>query len=69
MNRSANIYGNVLKFQNTFLFLFSNKVMVIRIGILKMLFRIAYREDPDQTAICQGIFGRQLVFKILEHLW
>ena len=40
---------NVLKFQ-TLLFLFSNKMLVFRAGIHKMLVRIANREDPDQTA-------------------
>ena len=34
----------------TFLFLFSNKIMLTRAGIHKMLVRIANREDPDQTA-------------------
>ena len=38
---------------------------------------IANREDPDQTArssliwvcpVCLSLFGRQLVFEILEHL-
>ena len=39
-----------------------------------MLVGIANREEPDQTAssevcaACLGLFGRQLVFKILEHL-
>ena len=40
-----------------------------------MLSRMANREDPDQTAslicvcaVCLGLFGRQQVFKILEHL-
>ena len=31
-------------------FLFSNKMLVIRAGIHKMLVRIANREDPDQAA-------------------
>ena len=35
---------------NTFLFLFSIKMLIIRAGICKMLVRIANREDPDQTA-------------------
>ena len=39
---------NVLKFQTLFL-PFSIKMLVIRIGIRKMLVRIANREDPDQT--------------------
>ena len=39
-----------------------------------MLVRIAYREDPDQTAsawvcaACHGLFGRQQVFQDLEYL-
>ena len=35
-----------------------------------MLFRIAKREDPDQTAssVFQGLFSRQLEFKIFDHL-
>ena len=37
-------------FSNTFHFQFSNKIYVIRAGIHKMLFRVANREDPDQTA-------------------
>ena len=46
---------NVLKFQNTFLFLFSNKILVIRAGIHKMLVRIANRENPDQTASSESV--------------
>ena len=40
-----------------------------------MLVRIAHREDPDQTTSTEmglhclsGIFGKQLAFKILDHL-
>ena len=43
------IMVNILKFQ-TFFFLFSNKMLVFRVGINKLLVRIANREDPDQTA-------------------
>ena len=43
------IYGNCFKTLNTFLFPFSNKILVIRTGIHKRLVRIANREDPDQT--------------------
>ena len=32
-----------------------------------MLVRLVNREDPDQTASSRP-YGRQLVFKILEHL-
>ena len=41
---------NVLKFQHFFLLLFSNKMLVIKGRIHKMLVRTANREDPDQTA-------------------
>ena len=63
---------NVLR--NTFLFLFSNKMLVFRAGIHKMLVRIANREDPDQTASSEAVwygsalFVRQQEFEILEHL-
>ena len=68
---------NVLKFQTFFSFCsrkISNKMLVIRTGIHKMLVRRAYREDPDQTAsawvcaACHGLFGRQLESQILEYL-
>ena len=59
---------NVLKFRTLFLVLISNKTLVIRVGIHKLLVRTANRGDPDQTAssrpVCLGLFGRQLVFKI-----
>ena len=41
---------NVLKKLNTSLSLFSNKMLVFRAGIYKLLVRIANREDLDQTA-------------------
>ena len=41
---------NVLNFLNTFFVLFSNKMLVIRAMICKMLVRIANSKDPDQTA-------------------
>ena len=44
------IYGKRSKIWNTSPFLFSNKMLVFRVGIHKMLARIANREDPDQTA-------------------
>ena len=60
------------KIPNT-IFLFSNEMLILRAGIHKMLIRIASKEDPDQSLIwvctvCLGLFGRQLVFEILEHL-
>ena len=42
-------YGKYSKIFNTFLFLFSNEMLVIKAGIHKMLARIANREDLDQT--------------------
>ena len=47
---------NVLKFR-----MFSNKI-VVRAGILNMLFRIAHREDPDQMLL-QKQSGRLLVME------
>ena len=38
------------KIPNTFLFLFSNKMLLFKAGIHKMLDKISNREDPDQTA-------------------
>ena len=54
-------------------FLYSNKILVFRAGIHKMLIRIANREDPDQRGssliwvctVCLGLFGKQLE---LEHI-
>ena len=40
-------------------------MLVIKAGIQEMLVRIANRSD--QTA-CFGLFGRQVVFEILENL-
>ena len=60
------------KVLNNFLFLFSTKMLVIRAGFHKILVRIANREDSYQSD--QGLhylsrpFGRELQFKILEHL-
>ena len=46
-------------------------MLVTRAGIHKMFVRIAESADPDQTApvyaVCLVLFGRQLVFEILEH--
>ena len=43
------------KISNTFLFLFSNKMLVLRDRIHKILARIANREDPDQTASSEAV--------------
>ena len=51
MNKKQNVhtYGKCSKISNTFLFLYSNKIILIRAGIHKLLVRIENREDPDQT--------------------
>ena len=46
---------------------------VIKAGIHQTLVKIANKENPDQSliwvcAVCQDIFCRQLVFKILDYL-
>ena len=51
----VDFYGKCAKISNTFLFLFSNKIMVTRTGIHKMLVGIAKREDPDQTASSDAV--------------
>ena len=43
-------YGKRSRILNTFLVLFTYKMLVINDGIHKMLVRIAKMEDPDQTA-------------------
>ena len=50
-------YGKRYKILNTFLFLFSNEMLVFRTGIHKMLVRIENREDPDQTLKKQSDLG------------
>ena len=60
------------KFSNTLFFLFSNKMLVFRARIHKMLVRIASSADPDQTATVLsdvvlhcflGLFGRHRNFR------
>ena len=43
-------YSKSSKILNTFFFLVSNEIMVIRAGIYKMFARKVNRGDPDQTA-------------------
>ena len=50
------VCGKFSKISNTFLFLFSNKMLVFRAGIHKMLIRIAKQGgDPDQTASSEAV--------------
>ena len=53
---------NYCKFSKNSLFLFLNKMLVIRAGIRKMLVRIAYREDPDQTASSEAGWSGSWLF-------
>ena len=52
----------VLKFRETFLFLFSTKMLIIRAGIHKMLVRIANSRDPDQTASAEAVWSGSTPF-------
>ena len=56
------IYGKCSKIPNIFLFLSSNKMLVIRAGIHKMLVRIANREEPDQTASSEAVLSGSELF-------
>ena len=49
------MYGKYSKILNTFLILFSNKMLMFRAGIHRILVRIAIREDPDQTASSEAV--------------
>ena len=48
--RNCSLDGKCSKISNTFLFIFSTKVLVIKNETQKMFVRIANREQPDQTA-------------------
>ena len=49
------MYGKSSKISNTFLFLFSTKMLVIKAGIHKTLVSIANRGDPNQTASSEAV--------------
>ena len=48
-------YGKCSKISNTYLIQFSNKMLVIKVGVHKLLVRIANREDPDQAASSEAV--------------
>ena len=54
-NWNAAGYGKCSKISNSFLFLFSIKMLVFRAEINKMLVRIANREDANQTASSEAV--------------
>ena len=49
------IVNKCSKILDTFLVLFSYKMLVVKAGIHKMLVAIANREDPDQTASSEAV--------------
>ena len=48
-------YGKCSKILKTFLFLFSNKTLVFRAGICKIVVKIVIREYPDQTFSLEAV--------------
>ena len=56
------IYRKCSKMSNTFLYLFLNKMLIIRAGIHRMLVRITNGEDPDQTAFDEAVGSRSALF-------
>ena len=61
-NSIQNIYSKCPKISNTFPFLLSINMLVIRSGIHKMRVRIAIREDPDQTASSEAVWSGSALF-------
>ena len=66
-------YSKCSNFSNTFLFLFSNKMLVIRAGIHKIIFRIAklgmlLQKQSDLVLHCLSRPICYTMFQILEHL-
>ena len=51
-----------LKISNTFLVLYSNKMLINRAKIQKIFLRIANREDPDQTASEEAVWSGSALF-------
>ena len=45
------------KKKNNFLVSISNKILAIRVGVNKMLVRIANSEDPDQAASEEAVWS------------
>ena len=48
-------FGECSIVSNTFLVLFSNKILLFKAGICKLLVRMTNREDPDQTASSEAV--------------
>ena len=60
---SLNGYSKCSKTSNTFLFLFSNKMLVSRAGIHKTNVRIENREGPNQTASSEAVWSGSALFE------
>ena len=56
------MYSKCSIISNTFLILFSNKMLVFRARIHKFLVRLANREDPDQTAFSEAVWSGSALF-------
>ena len=46
--------------------MFSNQILVIRVGINKMLVRMANREDPDQTASSEAVWSGSMLLTVVK---
>ena len=60
--RLHKIYGKCPKILNSLLFLFSNKMLLIRAGIHRMPVRIGNRENPDHSASSEAVWCRSALF-------
>ena len=56
------VFGNAKYLFTAKFSLFSNKMLVFRGGIHKMLVKLANREDPDQTASSEVVLSGSTVF-------
>ena len=59
-------YTNCSKILNTFLFLISNKKLVFRTGIHKLLVRISIKEDSEQTLSLDRSFHFDIQLYIIQ---
>ena len=55
------------KISNIFLLLLSNKVLLFRAGIYKMLVRIANRQDPSQAVSLEAVWSGLGLYCLLRH--
>ena len=63
---------SVLKILTLFLFPFSNKMLVIRVGTHKILVTFINKEDPDQNASSEAVLSESALIDvcvILDTTW